>query len=151
MNHDQVSSGVLLVIGAATCLGALSYDLGGLSSPGAGFMPFLSGLAMILFSGIGFIHGSIRRKKGERWILLLQGLQWKKAALILLALTAYALLLEPLGFLTCTVFFIAFLLRAIVPQRWPVVIMGGLAAALASYLIFEIWLQAQLPKGPWGV
>ena len=66
------------------------------------------------------------------------------------ALFAYALLMKPLGFLLCTVVFIGFLLRAVAPQRWPVVILGAIGAALGAFAIFEVWLKTQLPQGPWG-
>jgi putative tricarboxylic transport membrane protein len=82
---------------------------------------------------------------------VLQGVFWKNAMVILISLLAYALLLVPLGFFITTTLFIAFLLRAIVPQRWSVVIACSILTAVISYLIFEIWLKAQLPKGPLGI
>ena len=151
MNHDQVSSGVWFFLGLAVCLGSTQYKLGTPASPGTGFMPFLTGLAICLFSGVGFFHATLRRKQGEGWAPLLRGFRWRNALIILLSLLAYALLLAPLGFFLCTTLFIAFLLRAIVPQRWRVVIAGALLTAGASYLIFEVWLKAQLPKGPLGI
>ena len=151
MNHDQVSSGVWFFLGLAVCLGSTQYKLGAPASPGTGFMPFLTGVAICLFAGVGFFHATLRRKKGEGWAPLLQGFRWRNALIILLSLLAYALLLAPLGFFLCTTLFIAFLLRAIVPQRWRVVIAGALLTAGATYLIFEVWLKAQLPKGPLGI
>ena len=114
-------------------------------------MPFLIGIAITFFSGVGFIHATLRRRKGEGWARILEGVQWKKAMIILISLLAYALLVVPLGFFLCTTFFMAFLLRAIAPQRWSVVVLCSLLTAAASYLIFQVWLQAQLPKGPLGV
>jgi hypothetical protein len=114
-------------------------------------MPFLAGVAICFFSAIGFIHSTLRRRKGERWAPVLQGFSWKNAMIILISLLAYALLLFPLGFVFTTTLFIAFLLRAIVPQRWSVVIACSVLTAAASYLIFEVWLKAQLPKGPLGI
>ncbi|MBE0555855.1 MAG: tripartite tricarboxylate transporter TctB family protein [Proteobacteria bacterium] len=66
------------------------------------------------------------------------------------ALLAYALLMKPLGFLLCTVLFIGFLLRAVEPQRWSVVIVGAVGAALGAFAVFNLWLKTQLPQGPWG-
>ena len=135
----------------AICLVSLPYKLGTLSSPGTGFMPFLSGAAVSLFAAVGFIHTTLRKKRGEGWSPLFQGVKWPRALIVLLCLCAYALLFFPLGFLLCTTLFIAFLLRAIVPQRWPWVIGCSLATAIASYLFFEVWLKAQLPKGILGI
>jgi putative tricarboxylic transport membrane protein len=151
LNNDQVSSGVWFLIGLAICLGSIQYRVGTPTSPGAGFMPILAGGAISFFSGVGFLHATLRKKRGEGWSSPLQGFRWKNALVILLSLLAYALLLVPLGFFLCTALFIAFLFRAIAPQRWPVVIGGALLSAIASYLIFGVWLKVQLPKGPFGI
>jgi putative tricarboxylic transport membrane protein len=151
LNNDQLSGAVWFGLGLAVCLGSLQYKLGTPAAPGTGFMPFLTGLAICFFSGIGLIHATLRKRRGEGWSPVLQGVFWKNAMIILVSLLAYALLLFPLGFVITTTLFIAFLLRAIVPQRWSVVIVCSILTAAASYLIFEVWLKAQLPKGPLGI
>lgn len=151
MNNDQLSSTVWFFLGLAICLGSFQYKMGTPASPATGFMPFLTGAAISFFSGAGFIHATLRRRKGEGWARILEGVQWKKAMIIFFSLLAYALLVVSLGFFLCTTLFMAFLLRAITPQRWSVVVLCSLLTAAASYLIFQVWLQAQLPKGPLGV
>jgi putative tricarboxylic transport membrane protein len=146
-----MSSSVWFLVGIAVCLGSLQYRLGTPASPGTGFMPFLTGAAICLFSGIGLIQATLRKMRGEGWTPLLRGVAWKNALVILISLLAYALLLKPLGFVITTAVFIAFLLRVISPQRWFVVIAGSILTAFASYLIFDVWLMAQLPKGPLGM
>ena len=147
MNNDQVSSGIWFFIGLTICLASLQYKLGTLSSPGSGFMPFLSGLAIGFFSLVGFIHATIRKNRGEVWTSLLKAVRWEKALIILISLFAYGLLLGPIGFFLCTLLFIGFLLRVIVPQRWLLVTGGSLLITVASYIVFEVFLKAQLPKG----
>lgn len=147
MNNDQVSSGIWFFIGLTICLASLQYKLGTLSSPGSGFMPFLSGLAIGFFSLVGFIHATIRKNRGEVWTSLLKAARWEKALIILISLFAYGLLLGPIGFFLCTLLFIGFLLRVIVPQRWLLVTGGSLLITVASYIVFEVFLKAQLPKG----
>ena len=151
MNNDQVSSVLWFFLGLLICLGSVKYKLGSFAAPGSGFMPFLTGVVICILSGIGFIQGTIRRRGGEGWDRVLEGVRWKNAGILLCSLCGYAFFLIPLGFLLCTAFFISFLLRAIVPQRWPVVIGGGILTAIASYLVFEVWLRAQLPKGFLGI
>jgi hypothetical protein len=150
LNNDQVSSALWFLFGLAVSLGSVHYNLGTLESPDSGFMPFLTGIVICTLSGVGFIHGTLRKRVGGGWSSVLKGYRWKNSLVILISLLAYALLLVPLGFFLCTTLFIALLLRAIAPQRWPVVIGGALGTAAASYLIFDVWLMAQLPKGPWG-
>jgi hypothetical protein len=149
-NNDQVSAAIWLALGTIICLAALGYDLGTLASPGTGFMPFLAGLAMVLFSAIGLGYGTLRRKQGTGWKPTLRGLRWDKSLLVLTALFTYIFLLPPLGFSLCTALFIGFLLKAVKPQKWSVVVSGSILTALGAYGVFELWLKAQLPKGPWG-
>jgi len=146
-----VSSSIWFLIGLAICLGSIQYKVGTTSSPGAGFMPILAGAAISFFSVVGFLHATLRKRKGEGWSSPLHGIRWKNSLIILLSLLAYALLLVPLGFFLCTTLFLAFLFRAIVPQRWPLVIGGALLSAIISYLILGVWLKVQLPKGPLGI
>ena len=114
-------------------------------------MPLLIGVVMCFFSGIGLIQATLRKRRGENWIPLLSCVNWRNALVILLSLVAYSLFLNLLGFVLTTVFFIASLLRLISSQRWSVVIAGSILTAFASYLIFEVWLKAQLPQGLLGM
>ena len=150
LNNDQVSAAFWLVLGALIAIASVPCDLGTLDSPGTGFLPFLAGLAISFFSIIGLVHGSLSRKRGGGWKPVVRDVEWKKSMTVLLSLLAYALLLRPLGFLLCTLFFISFLLATVKPQRWYVVISGAIGTAIGTYGIFEVWLKAQLPKGPLG-
>ena len=150
INNDQASAVLWLALGTLIALASTRYGLGTLDSPGTGFMPFLAGLAVTFFSSAGLVQGTIRRRQGVRWKATMSGLLWRKSLIVLMALIAYVLILKPLGFFLSTALFIGFLLRAVQPQRWSVVIAGAIATAVGAYGIFEIWLQAQLPKGPWG-
>ncbi len=149
-NNDQASAAVWFALGSIIAIASLRYRLGTLASPGTGFMPFLAGLAIAFFSFIGLLHGTLRRKQGVGWKPTMSGLMWEKSLIVLAALFAYTLLLRPLGFSLCTALFIGFLLKTMKPQGWMVVIAGSLLTALGAYGIFEVWLKAQLPKGPWG-
>jgi len=151
LNNDQASSGAFFIIGLAIALGAVRYKLGTFSAPDSGLMPFLVGAAISLLAGIGFVHATLEKRRGAGWTPLLKKLRWERVLIVLAALAAYTLLVKTLGFLICTVLFIGFLLKAIVPQRWPTVFAVALITALASYGIFELWLKAQLPRGILGI
>jgi len=150
INNDQASAAVWFIVGLMITIASIPYGLGTLDSPGTGFLPFLSGMAITIFSFIGLMLATLKRRMGVGWKPMMQGLIWKKSFIVLVALLAYVLLLKPLGFLLCTALFIGFLLRAVQPQRWPVVMAGAIGTAAGAYGIFEVWLKAQLPKGPWG-
>ncbi len=65
----------------------------------------------------------------------------------------YVLALPYLGFRIATFVFVAvmqvFLERPANPRRWIIVIALAFAAALATYLVFESYLQVLLPRGRW--
>jgi hypothetical protein len=63
------------------------------------------------------------------------------------SLVIYTLLLNFIGFLLDTFLLIAFLLRVMEPMSWNKCMVGALGAAGASYVIFQLWLKAQLPTG----
>ena len=149
-NNDQVSGAIWFAGGIAIAVGSLRYGLGPLDSPGTGFLPFLAGSAISLLALIGLVHATVKRTRGAGWKPVMRGALWKKSLLVMTALLAYALLLKPLGFFLCTALFMGFLLRAVEPQRWLVVAAGAVLTALGAYGIFEVWLKAQLPRGPWG-
>jgi len=149
-NNDQVSTIIWFASGGFIAGGSLGYGLGTLASPGSGFITFLAGLGICFFSFIGLLEATLRKRKGGGWKPVMKDLAWGKAFLVMGALAAYALLLSRLGFIICTALFVGFMLRVVKPQSWPVVIAGGILAALGTYAIFELWLQAQLPSGPLG-
>lgn len=150
INNDQASAAVWFIVGLMITIASVPYGLGTLDSPGTGFLPFLAGMAITLLSFIGLLHATLKRRMGVGWKPMMRGVIWKKSLIVLVALFAYALLLKALGFFLATALFIGFLLRAVQPQRWPVVMAGAVGTAIGAYGIFEVWLKAQLPKGPWG-
>ena len=150
MNNDQVSSGIWLILSLIISMASLQYRVGTLSSPGTGFLPLLTGMAMGFFAAIGLIDATLRKRKGEEWYSCLSGVNWKKALIILVSLFSYAWLLEFIGFSLCTFLFIGFLLRAFGALRWPAVIGWSISISGTSYIAFDVLLKAQMPKGPWG-
>jgi hypothetical protein len=151
VNHDQVSGSLFFVLGCGICAYSLRYDLGTLAAPESGLMPFLSGAAMAFLAGLGFVLGTRRRLRGEAWRPLFRAVAWWRSLLTLGALVGYLFLQTRLGFTLTTVLFIGFLLRAIFPQRWTIVVATAVLTAAIAYLVFEAWLQAQLPMGPFGI
>ncbi len=66
---------------------------------------------------------------------------------MLVALFAYEMTLEYAGFLPVTCLFMAVLLKFVEPVKWRTTLFWSIVTALCSYLLFEVWLQVQLPPG----
>jgi len=123
-NNDQVSSVVWFFIGVIIMVVSLPYELGGLHAPKTGFLPFVTGAAACILSLIGLVTATMKRRQGEKWKRVLKGFLWEKPLITMGALVVYALVLNRLGFIITTALLVAFLLRAIIPQKWSVVISG---------------------------
>jgi hypothetical protein len=145
-NNDQWSSLFWLVIGLAIALYSMKYGLGKFSSPGPGFMPFLSGLTLAGLALVVFFQQLSKGRK-EKLRDLWSQKNWTTIMLVMGALVLYTIFFRFFGFLLDTFLLIAFLLRVMEPLSWKKVLAGAIGAAIGSYAIFQLWLEAQLPKG----
>ena len=141
-------SAVLVVSGVAVAIVALRYGWGTLDSPGAGFLPFFAGVAIAGFAAIPLFQ-SLRkgwRPLREMW----EGVRWQRAALATACLFLYSAFLRDLGFLIATLILMTYLYRMLEPAGWKEPLLTALATTLGFYLVFQIWLEAQLPRGLLG-
>lgn len=147
--YGQVTSLVWLSLAIAICIESIRLPLGSWQNPGAGFLPLGSGLILGFLSIIDYLQS--RRAKSqeieESWYS--KG-KLKNVFLVLATLVGYAVLLEYLGFLLSTFLLLAILFKAVEPQRWAVALGGSVAASITTYVIFELLLRGQLPKGLLG-
>ena len=122
--------------------------------PGPGLLPLIGGIVLI---SLGIRDPRPRHPEGNE-----DQRQQKKASfprrtvlrklfLAVVALGAYGMALEYMGFLMMTLLFMIFLLRFIEPQKWTVVLTTSLLTAASSYLLFQFLLKVQLPKGVLGI
>jgi putative tricarboxylic transport membrane protein len=143
MRRFDGSALFLLFFSFFICLESCRMGLGTLSAPGPGLFPFGAGLVLGLLCLIPMLRSSLREETSER-----TGSAGKyKILFVLCALIGYGILLEWTGFLVTTFALLIFLLKVIVPQGWTRVLCSALLSTLISYVIFEICLRAQLPRG----
>jgi len=145
-NNDQRSSLFWLVIGLAIALYSGKYGLGTFSTPGPGFLPFVSGAAMVLLALVVFFQ-QFPKGRGETLKSLWTHTKWPTVLMVMASLVLYAVCLRLLGFILDTFVLTAFLLRVMEPLSWKKVLAGAIGATLGSYAIFQLWLEAQLPAG----
>ena len=148
MDRERWGSLIWLGAGVVICVGAFRLSVGTFRNPGPGFLPFITGAILTLLSFLLYLQ---TRKPGEgsprgKPFFTHKSRAWK-AGLTLIALLAYAVGMEYLGFLVSTTVFLAFLLGVVEPQRWYIVVFGSGLVAIVSYTIFEILLKSPLPKG----
>ena len=130
------------------CIESLRLGVGSLRSPGPGFLTFGVSLFIILSVCLLFLKNTERKFAGNV-APLFKGKKIRDVIYTFIALFAYALLLNRLGFFLCTLFFVGFSLKMIKPQSWRIVLVMSIGVAIFSYLLFDVWLTIQLPKGTW--
>jgi putative tricarboxylic transport membrane protein len=150
MEREKWSSLFWLAVGILICIGSLRLSLGEFRNPGPGFLSFFAGLVI---TGLALVvHLQSRKRRARRrneesepiWSDPKKGM---KIVMTVVALLVYAVVMNYLGFLLSTFLFLAFILKTIEPQRWSVTLIGSLIFSVAFYVIFEVGLQSQLPKG----
>lgn len=111
-------------------------------------MPFVTGILMCGFSMVTFLSAYLDKsgKVKELW----GNIRFWRLILVVFMLLIYTLLLEKVGFILCTFFLIAVLIRFVDPQTWLKSLLGGGLSSILLYLIFETLLKAQLPRGIFG-
>ena len=130
------------------CFGSMRLKIGTFHNPGTGFFPFLAGVVFAVLSLTLLIQSLVA---GENVEGILGKVRWKNIILVLICLVVYAVVLEKLGFMISTVFFIGVVLRVIEKKRWSLVVVVSISATLVFWVIFQYWLQSQLPKGMFGI
>jgi len=144
---DIFSSLFWMVIGAGLCYGGYELELGTLRDPGSGFIFFWVGLIMVGLSLSIFIRALKEKGKAGEMKLIWSEVQWKKIVSVLVALFLYGYIFQTLGFILSAALLLVFLFKAVEPQRWSVAILGAVVSSLVAYVVFQVWLGSQLPKG----
>ena len=142
---DIASSLFWMALGAFVAWSGWDLELGTLTDPGSGFLLFWVGLIMIGLAAAVLVNALRRAAAASSPFQAIVG--WHRVVLVLVALTVYGWALPWLGFILTTTVVLVFLFKAVEPQRWSVAIGGAVASALIAYLIFKVWLGAQLPSG----
>jgi phosphatidylglycerophosphate synthase len=124
--------------------------MGTLHKPGPGFLFFWVNIVLAIMSLVVLIR-AWARKKGEGPQPAIFGRQnVSKIIFVLISLFLYALLMETVGFVPVTLLLFVFLLGIVEKKKWYYTVFVSIVVTVVSYLIFETWLQSQLPKGLLG-
>ena len=145
LRADHVAGAFFVAIGLLVI--ALSGDLpvGGLSMPGAGFMPLLVAGFIIVFGASLFLRA--RESK------LFSDIVWddgKHAAAVLVITAVAVAFYVTLGFIVTTILMMLALLVAIEHRNILLAGLYSIAVTVATYLVFVHLLQSPLPPGVLG-
>lgn len=156
--HDKRSKifeGILwLGIGLFICFLAFGFEIGSFNSPGPGFLPFLTGIFISIMGLIIIISQTFLKKKNLKTEMensLLRVSPSPRFLYTISILLVYIIFIEPLGFILSTSLVMFCLFFDFEKKNYIGSLLFSFLTSFLSYLIFEIWLRCQLPKGifPW--
>lgn len=127
------------------CVESLRLGLGTFHRPGAGFISFYCGIVLGVLSLILLCLGFLRNVEEEASLG-----NWRRILLLLVAILVFTLLLEKLGFLPSTFLLILLVLKGVERRGWGFSLGVALLVAVASYVVFNTLLKADLPAGLLG-
>lgn len=122
----------------------------GSDGPEAGYFPFYIGLIICIASIIN-LYGAITSGAAGRKVFVYWGQLKMILVVIVPSLIYVALIANPwfgLGIYVASAIFIAFFMRYLGKYAWYKVAAVSVGTMVVFFLMFEIWFQVPLPKGP---
>lgn len=147
-SSENIAVLLLLLLAVYVALTSVSLGLGTPARPGPGFFPF-GGALIVGTNAVVFLVGALRKKAaaaavgGER-------MRWWNVAYVLGAIVLFTLLVNAIGFFVCTFLMMTFFMKVVSSRSWTKTLTVAAATTLGAYLLFDLLLGAQLPKGPLG-
>ncbi len=151
MGADRVSSLVWLVLGLVTMYGAVQLGIGSLHEPGSGFLALLAG-GFISLVAVGIFLQSFIRWRGMPLNLkaIWAGSNWHKSFTVALVTLGFILGLETLGFFITSFFILLALFKWVEKLSWGKAVLIPVLTLSITYMVFNIFLKANLPRGVLG-
>jgi len=118
----------------------------GADGPKPGYFPFYVGLIICLSSAINIVRAALSSADKDRVFVEIG--QLKMVLAVLVPTAVYVLLVTWIGIYVASAGFIGFFMRWLGKYRWWVVAAVSIGTMVAFFLIFELWFQVPLPKGP---
>jgi putative tricarboxylic transport membrane protein len=133
-----------IVLSIMICLGSVQLNLGALTEPGPGFMPFVIGVLLLLLSIASLLEEN--RSIKEQILPSMPRERALKLIFTMVALWLYAILLPVAGFVLTTFALMLFLFKVIEKVRWQMAVIASGLSVVVCYFLFTS-LGAEFPKG----
>jgi len=148
---EKISNLAWLIVSLAIIAGSATYLYGSWAHPGPGFLPLWCGIIMAVLAVAVYIQETLkgRKEKMPQERVSFFTSRWPKLVVVLIILFAYALLIEPLGFILITFISMLALLKIVGLTKWRTALAEAALTTFLSYALFELGLKVLLPKGFW--
>jgi len=150
MRADRISGIFWLCFAVLVIIQSYHLGLGTLHKPGPGFLFFWVNIVLGIMSLIVLIRAWTSKKEEGLQSTIFGTQKVSKIIFVMVSLFLYAIFMEIVGFIPITLLLFIYLLGIIEKKRWFYTIFVSVLVTAISYLIFETWLQSQLPEGLLG-
>lgn len=143
---ERVAHLVIGILSILIMILSTFYGLGTLAKPGAGMYPFVVGLFIFPLSILLFISSLKCEKKSP----ILKGSEIRIYISFLCACAFWILAMPLLGYPLVTLVATFFIGKIMKLEGWIKPLLLSAGTALFIYLLFDVWLYIDLPRGGWG-
>ena len=141
--HERIAALFVVMGGVAIAYyGYAVLKLGSIFRPDAGFLPFLSGIALVILGASWFVISG--GPGGDQESFFEKG-RWAKPGKALGLMLVYAWAIETVGYITSTLVFMVAWQMLVERERWFKTILISLLGTLAMYLLFNRFLKVPVP------
>jgi len=146
----SLEGAVWIAVGMILSIIALKFNLGSFREPGPGFVVFLCGL-LISATGLAMIISKAffknKSQTSPEAISIFKNIPWQRLIYTIGLLFGYILFLNTLGYVLATFLFMWSTAFDWKKKNWTSSVLFSLITVIISYLMFEVWLRCQLPRG----
>jgi putative tricarboxylic transport membrane protein len=143
LTSDRLAGAALAAFAIFVLWESRTLPFGTIRDPGAGAVPVLLALALLVCS-LAVVSGGATAQP----VAAIAWTEWRQAVAILGACVFMALALERLGYRLTMVVTLLALLTLVERKRWVVGAVFAIGFSLGSYLLFNTLLRVPLPQGP---
>jgi putative tricarboxylic transport membrane protein len=143
---DIISVVVWITLGVVVLKDSLKLSYLAEYGPGAGFLPFWLGVAIII-GAVGIVLESLFLRTGGEKLILPSKIAGRQLVLVIVALLGFVFLIERAGFSLSVGLLFLFLLGVVEHRGWFFsLVMAGVSGGI-FWFIFERLFQMNLPAG----
>jgi hypothetical protein len=137
---------LLLAVGAVIAYVSWGYGFGSLSRPGPGLYPFFIGIAIVVFALFTF-GANVRAGRAYR---VLDSDGARTLAVMTATFCLWIVTMPILGYVLVTLAGTFVFAKAVKLEGWKKPLALACGTALFIYLLFDVWLYIDLPRGIFG-
>jgi len=148
---DKISGVILMVVFLLVLYQSTKLDMMYRNAPGLGFFPFWLSLFALVASAVIVVNAFLRPESQDRPVQWPKGIGLRRIGLTFVVFLIYAYLLTIVGFILSTAAYMLFMARMLGSRRWISSVAVSALAAAGLFLVFKVWLKAELPTGILGL